>query len=360
MRGSTRERGFSLIELLVAAAVFTSAAALLFHFASRSQRLAASQPEAADVHQRLRIAVTMMQRDLINAGAGPVHGLAGRTLANHLPPVVPARTGARAADPEGTAFVDRISVAYVPEQGWSATLASAMATPDDALNVKPGAGCPRAGLCGFVQGSRAAVFDVEQPGTGYELFSVTDIASGLAHGMPNPPFTRLYPAETAVVVPIVQHVYYLDASTNRLMMYDGYQGDMPLVDNVVSLRFTYFADPNPLSVAAPPDGTGNCAYAAGSPPVPLLQTLPGLTLAPLTTQQMTDGPFCGAATGRFDADLLRIRRVRVTIRVLAGSEQIRGSGTAFTNAGRAPTTEQTVRDFEVTFDAAPRNLSTVR
>jgi prepilin-type N-terminal cleavage/methylation domain-containing protein len=359
MHRSRREHGFSLIELLVAAAVFTSAAALLFHFAARSQRLAASHPEAADVHQRLRVAVTMIQRDLINAGAGPAHGLAGRTLANHLPPVVPARTGARAADPEGAAFVDRISVAYVPEQGWSATLASDMATPDDALIVKSGAGCPRAGVCGFVQGSRAAIFDVEQPGTGHELFSVTDIAGGLAHGTPNPPFTRLYPAESSVVVPIVQHVYYHDASTNRLMLYDGYQGDLPLVDNVVSLRFTYFVDPNPSSVAAPPDGTGNCAYAAGSPPVPLLQTLPGLTLVPLTTQQMMDGPFCGTSTGRFDADLLRIRRVRVTIRVQAGSDHLRGSGTNFTNAGTA-TTEQAVRDFEVTFDVAPRNLSTVR
>lgn len=358
MRDPTCQRGFSLIELLVAAAVFTSAAALLFHFASRSQGLSASQPEAADVNQRLRVAVAMMQRDLINAGAGPVHGLAGRTLANHLPPIVPARTGARAADPEGSAFVDRISVTYVPEEGWSATLASDMAAPDDVLAVTTPAGCPGAGICGFVQGSRAAIVDVERLGTGYELFTVTDVAGGLAHGAPNPPFTRLYPSESSVIMPIVQRVYYHDASTNRLMLYDGYQGDLPLVDNVVSLRFTYFADPNPSSVAPPADGTGNCAYAEGAPPVSLLQPLPGLTLVPLTPQQMTDGPFCGMASGRFDADLLRVRRVRVTIRVQAGLDQLRGSGRNFANTGTAPTVEHTVKDFELTFDVAPRNLST--
>ena len=347
MRDRTGQRGFSLIELLVAAAVFTSAGALLFHFAARSQRLAASQPEAADVHQRLRVAVTMMQRDLINAGAGPVHGLAGGTLTNYLPPIVPARTGIRAPDPEASAFFDRISVTYVPEHGWSATLASDMASPDEVLTVKTPIGCPRAGLCGFVPGSRAAIFDVEQPASGYDLFTVTDVSAGIAHGAPNPSFTRLYPAESSVIVPIVQHVYYHDVSTNRLMRYDGYQGDLPLVDNVMSLRFTYFVDPSPSSVAAPPDGSGNCAYAAGSPPVPLLQPLPGLTLAPLTTQQMMDGPFCGTGTGRFDGDLLRVRRVRVTIRVKAGP-------------GTAPGTEQTLRDFEMTFDVAPRNLSTAR
>ena len=360
MHHSTCPRGFSLIELLVAAAVFTTAAAMLFHFAARSQRLAASQPEAADVHQRLRVAVSMMQRDLMNAGAGPLHGLAGRTLANYLPPIVPARTGARAADPEGTAFVNRISITHVPDEGWSATLASDMASPDEVLTVKTAAGCPGAGICGFVPGSRAAIVDVKEPASGYELFSVTDLVGGLAHGAPNPPFTRLYSSESSVVVPVVHHVYYHDTSTNRLMLYDGYQSDVPLVDNVVALQFTYYADPNPASVAVPIDGTGTCAYAAGSPPVPLLQPLPGLTLVPLTTQQMMDGPFCGIGMGRFDADLLRIRRVRVTVRVQSGSDHLRASGGDFMNRGSASTIENAVKDFEVTFDVAPRNLSTAR
>ena len=360
MSNVSSERGSSLIELLVAATVFATAAALIFHFAVRSQRLAASHPESADVHQRLRVAVAMMQRDLINAGAGPLHGLAGRTLANYLPPLVPARTGARAPDPDGSAFTDRISITFVPEEGWSATLASSTAAMDDAIVVKVGAGCPGAGLCGFVPGTRAAIVDVKEPAAGYDLFSVTDVAGGLAHGAPNPPFTRLYAADTSVVMPVVQHVYYHDPATDRLMLYDGYRGDLPLVDNVIALQFTYYGDPSPTAVAAPPDSVGSCAYAAGSPPVPVLQPLPGLTLTPLSTQQLMDGPFCGVGPGRFDADLLRIRRVRVTIRVQAGSGQVRGSGRGFMNAGSASTIENAVKDFETTFEVAPRNLSTSR
>jgi prepilin-type N-terminal cleavage/methylation domain-containing protein len=357
---ASSDRGFSLIELLVAATVFATAAVLIFHFAARSQRLAASHPESADVHQRLRVAVAMMQRDVLNAGAGPLHGPAGRTLANYLPPIVPARTGARSPDADGSAFTDRISIVYVPEESWSATLASATAAMDDAIVVKTGAGCPGAGLCGFAPGMRAAIVDVKNPAAGYDFFSVTDVAAGLAHGAPNPPFTRLYAADTSVVIPVVHRVYYHDASTHRLMLYDGYQSDVPLVDNVIGLQFTYYADPSPSGVAAPPDGTGNCGYAAGSPPVPLLQPLPGLTLAPIATQQLMDGPFCGAGPGRFDADLLRIRRVRVTIRVQAASGQVRGSGRGFMNAGSASAIENAVKDFEMTFDVAPRNLSTSR
>jgi type II secretory pathway pseudopilin PulG len=360
MRSSAGGRGFSLVELLVAVAVFMASAGLLFHFAARSQRFAVSQPEAADLHQRLRIAAGMMQRDLANAGAGPLHGAAGRTLANHLPPILPARSGARAPDPELSAFNDRVSVLFVPEEGWHATLAADMASPDAALIVNTAAGCPGAGVCGFVRGTRAAIFDTTAPGAGFELFSVTDITAGLAHGAPNPPFSRSYASATAVVVPMVHHVYYRDPAANRLMLYDGYMSDLPLVDNVVGLRFTYFADPNPAVVAAPPAGSGSCLYAAGSPAVPLLPALAGLTLVPLTMQQLIDGPFCGIAPARFDADLLRIRRVRVTLRVQVDAAHLRGSGEHFVNAGSSTAHDQSVKDYEMTFDVAPRNMSPAR
>jgi hypothetical protein len=361
MRFAKDGLGFSLLELLVALAVFMAATALLFHFAARSQRLAASRPESSDLHQRLRIAVGMLQRDLMNAGAGPLHGAAGRTLANYLPPIVPARSGARSPDPELTAFGDRISVVFVPEEGWHASLAMDMASPLDYVIVNTAPGCPPAGACGFVRGTRAAIIDVTAPGAGYELFSVTDIAAGLAHGAPNPSFSRVYAAASAVVVPVVHHVYYRDAPTNRLMLYDGYQSDLPLVDNVVALQFAYFGDPNPASVAAPPAGSsGSCVYAAGSPPVPLLSDLPGSTLVPLAMEQLTDGPLCGIAPARFDGDLLRIRRVRVTIRVQVGAEPLRGTGRHFANAGSSKADDNSVMDYEMTFDVAPRNMSPAR
>ena len=39
----------------------------------------------------------------------------------------------------------------------------------------------------------------------------------------------------------------------------------------------------------------------------------------------TDGPWCGGGTTRFDADLLRIRLVRVTLRVQATAATMRAA-----------------------------------
>jgi hypothetical protein len=94
--------------------------------------------------------------------------------------------------------------------------------------------------------------------------------------------------------------------------------------------------------------------------VPLLPALAGLTLVPLTMQQLIDGPFCGIAPARFDADLLRIRRVRVTLRVQVDAAHLRGSGEHFVNAGSSTAHDQSVKDYEMTFDVAPRNMSPAR
>ena len=98
-------------------------------------------------------------------------------------------------------------------------------------------------------------------------------------------------------MPVVQRVYYFDRANRRLMVYDGYQSDMPLIDNVVDLRFAYFADRFPSSVSRPPDGEASCVYDAGSPPVPRLEDLGGGTPR-ADAAQMTDGPFCGAGAER--------------------------------------------------------------
>jgi hypothetical protein len=87
----------------------------------------------------------------------------------------------------------------------------------------------------------------------------------------------------------------------------------------------------------PDAGEANCLYDAAGQPLPGLVTLAATdgALAALPLTRFQDGPWCGEGDTRFDADLLRIRRVRVTIGVAAP-----GGG-----ASRA-----------IAFDAAPRNL----
>ena len=52
-------------------------------------------------------------------------------------------------------------------------------------------------------------------------------------------------AAGAFITEVETHTYHLDLVTNQLMHYDGWQSDIPLVDDVVGLRFRYFGDPIP-------------------------------------------------------------------------------------------------------------------
>jgi prepilin-type N-terminal cleavage/methylation domain-containing protein len=354
------DHGFSFVELLIALAVLLAAAGALLQVTASGQRLTRSQAEATDLHQRLRVAAERLQKDLAHAGAGAGRGPLSGGLTGFLAPLVPARLGARNPDPPGSAFTDRVSVLHVMDGAWPARLTVDMATASDAVPISATAlGCPPAGLCGFGEGTRALIVDTQGVGAGHDVFTVTGVAGELAHDAPNPPLHRPYAAATSVVVPVVQRVYYLDRVTRRLMVYDGFQSDMPFVDNVLDLRLTYFVDASPGSVSRPPDGTGNCAYEAGSPPSPRLEDLGGEGLAELAPAQLTDGPYCGAGAGLFDADLLRIRLVRVTIRLEAASDVVRGGGPLFMRPGRSSSGDSYVPDYEVTFEVAPRNMTPV-
>ena len=327
------DRGFSLVELLVATGIFLSVAAILFHFIGTSARVARAQPDMADVSQRLRVAATTIARDIGRAGAGDAQARLG-ALAAYFPPIVPARTGAAGADPELTAFDDRISVVYVPEDALAVSLSLDMANPAaDVPILAVGPGCPGAGLCGFEEGSRAAIVDASALGGGHDLFTVSHTAGALGHAAPDPAFVKAYASSSTQVVPVVQRVYSFDQAQRRIMLYDGYKSTQPLVDNVVALSFAYLIDPHPGSVRPPSDVSGNCAFGAGVPPFPLLAAMGPGALVPAPLEIFTDGPFCGSPPRRFDADLLRIRAVRITIRVQAALGRSRGSGPAFANAG---------------------------
>ena len=329
------EHGFSFVELVVALALTLAITAMLFDFAATSQRIARTQPEAADLTQRLRVAAGAIERDLRSAGAAPPNGSVG-TLSNYLPPIVPARAGLQSADGELTAFTDRVSVLSAVDGGWVARLSADLASPIADIPIVPaGLGCPAAGLCGFTPLARAAIIDTGRLGAGFDVFTVTHVTTSLGHSAPNLPFSKAYGATTAVVIPIEQKVYYLDRTTSRLMVYDGYRSALPLVDHVDDLEFAYFVDPHEESVAPPEDPAGNCAYAAGDPPIPLLLAL-GATLVEMPVDSFTDGPFCGVPPNRFDADLLRIRRVSVRVRLRAAV------------AGTRP--------LELTFHVASRNM----
>lgn len=127
-KGLARASGFSTVELLIAAAITLAVTAALLDLVHRAEGSFQAQPERADMHQRLRVAVDAMTRDLLMAGAGlqPLEAA----------PVMPYRVGIRDSDVDRGVFYrsDTISVLYVP---WGESI---VASHTYHLRSEPGTG----------------------------------------------------------------------------------------------------------------------------------------------------------------------------------------------------------------------------
>ena len=211
-RGLATERGFSIVELVVAAAIILAVTAGVFDLLDRARRQFDVEPAVADRQQRVRVAVDALFRDLTMAGA-----------------LIPYRLAGMSPDPAGTFRTDVITV--VVER----------AGEEDAIRT-----------------------------------------------------------------------YYLrrDDGSNmwQLVRAEGPGPDAPVVDRIAALNFEYFAEPvaDPLALEA-------CAPSNSAS-----------ALIPLTAADASSGPWCSAAgVGVFDADLLRIRSVGISLRVAGSDDDFR-------------------------------------
>jgi hypothetical protein len=344
-----------------------------------------AEPDTADVQQRLRVAADVLFDDLRGAGAGLSQGPGAGPLTDFALPVLPSRRGRRNADAPGTFKPDTITLLTVEPGAAQTTIAEALPARAATVRLNSDPGCPPGDpSCGFAAGMAVVVFD----GTGaYDTFSVTSIdALGLhlQHDMPDA--SRVYGADVTHMAAATSRTYYLKADvatdTFQLMRYDGAgAADAPVVDHVVGLSFRYFGDPRPPTVikslgdpvgpwttyGPTPSAAGeSCLFAgSGTPiPAPLLPVLgDGSSLVPLGGALLSDGPWCpdSDSPNRFDADLLRIRRVSVTLRVESASAPLRGpAGPLFTRGGTASNAHGFVPDQEVRFDVSPLNLNLAR
>jgi hypothetical protein len=253
-------------------------------------------------------------------------------------------------------------------------------------------GCPlNDPACGFSAGMDVMMFD----DTGaYDTFRVLATEPGvlqLQHTMAD---TGQSYAPGAAIVEATSHTYYIkvDPSTDtfQLMHYDGVASDVAVVDHFVALAFEYFAEPAPPMLVRPvTDPTGpwttygpapprlgvrateypageNCVFqldAGGVEHVPRLTRLgdaAAMTLVELADAQLGDGPWCPdvANAHRYDADLVRVRRVSVTMRLEAALSALRGpAGALFLRGGTARTARRWAPDLEIHFNISPRNLN---
>lgn len=392
------EAGFSLLEMLISTAILVVVTGSIFSLLNPAEGTYRAQPEVSDMQQRLRVAVESVQRDILMAGAGTYQGAINGALLNYFSPILPHSVGTLVPGSPDNPNPQAITIMYVPPTNSQTTIRTDMPNESAELKVDAQPGCPENNvLCGFEEGMRTLIFD---PSGAYDIFTITQVQDDALHLQHrDDKFTTTY--ETgAYITQIASHTYYLNTTEHRLYHYDGYQTNLPLVDNVVDLRFEYFGEPQPSVLRKPvtdpvgpwttygpkPPALGvdtggndwgpgeNCLFqVVNGQQVPRLADWlggnPPGTLVPIPYSELNDGPWCPGQTNgngtdlpnRYDADMLRVRKIRVTMRVQVGPASLRGTNpqgqTLFTNPGTAKTGEGYVPDQEIRFEVTPRNMN---
>lgn len=390
------ERGFSIIEMLISTGIMVLVTGAIFGMLDPATGAFNTQPEVSDLQQRLRVSVDTLQKDLVMAGAGTYTGSSAGALYNYFAPIMPYRGMGTDSDPAKGVYYrpDAISLVYIPPTPSQTTISDPMPPNSAEIKVEPQPNCPGNKLnqlCGFDTGMRVLIFDADG---NWEPFTVTQVQDAAAHLQHRgQPFDVTYAAGSYVTQVRTANYFLktdLPSKTFQLMYYDGYDTEVPVVDNVVKLEFEYWGDPNPpellpgkcltaecpgpwttygpkppalgvKSTAGWPDGE-NCLFAVqDGRHVPRLAPLGGggLAQAKLSPEMLQDGPWCPNADSqdRYDADLLRIRRVRATLRVQVSHEWLRGpSALLFKYPGNA-SPSKFVPDQEIRFDVSPRNMN---
>ena len=396
MKRRRRVAGFTIIEMLIATMVMMAVTGAVFTLLNPAQGISQTQPEVSDLQQRMRVGVDTLTKDIIMAGAGSYMGSGAGALYNYFAPIMPYRMGSVNSDPPNLFYrSDTISLMYVPPTPAQTGVNKAMGNGNSQeLDVDAQYNCgvdKHNQLCGFKDGMQALIYDIDGS---WDFTTITNVQDEALHLQHSGKLSAAYDSGYAVITQVAAHTYYLktDINTNtyQLMHYDGVQTDLPVVDNVVKLNFRYFGDPQPpmllpgkslcdaaakgpfttygpkppcmgISKGTYPSGE-NCTFtvSAGAQ-VSRLPTLAAtIGEIELTQAMLTDGPWCPDPSfdNRFDADLLRIRRVVVTLRVQAALASLRGpAGLLFTRGGTSTSSQRYVPDQEIKFAVTPRNMT---
>ena len=386
--------GFSLVELLISVTLLCALMGALFVVIGPVHAVFSVQPEVQDAQQRLRFAVTRLQQSIESAGAGLEGGPAGGPLFHYFASILPYRIGERRSDAAAGVFYrpDVLSVVTVPAGAARGRIrALSMTGGLVALTMDSTCSMTSTAICGFSSGM--SVVALHRNG---RLWSgrVDHVQGALLLVESSSIETEAETTAEAMLAEADIAVYFLStdraSGTSRLTQYDGRATESPVVDHVVTLSFEYFGDarppqtiprepvadrppaidttygPRPPASAMDDPGDAwpvgeNCVFTStGTGHAPRLVALAGTaSLVPLTASSLTDGPWCpdASALNRFDADLLRIRRIVISVRVQAPFPWLRGPrGAQFLNGGSGRDATRLIPDQEIQFAVTPRNL----
>lgn len=303
------QRGYSVIELLVASAVLLVVCGSVFGLLHDALAATPVLEETTDIHQRARVVADALAADVRAASAGTAAG----TLSRYLAAVEPRAPW----DPPGSADETVLTLRYTTAGGAHARLAQPL---DPGVNVAAleGAGCPSGTTaCGFTAGTQAVIVD----DAGLAAFVTVD-AIGPATLVISDPYAGRAAAFAAgaLVAEATEVSYTYDAGARQLRRTEG-GGSFVIADNVVGATFDYFGD--------------------GALPLPL-----GV---------FQDGPFQGSGPLAFDTDLARVDAVRASLRFETGAETMRGADPLLFSRPGTASNRMVIPDIRWSVLAALRN-----
>jgi prepilin-type N-terminal cleavage/methylation domain-containing protein len=300
-------RGFSLVELLVAMVVCALVSGALAGAVVPARAAFEATPAMLDLHQRTRWGIEGVAGAIRVAGVGP-----------GVPAVVPSAAG-------GDVF-DRLLVVMPVAGGAHGVVAVDQPGLAGAITLAPGAGCPQVGdVCGFTEGRTAIIID----GRGrFDVFEVAATEPGQGQIIPDAPLAIAYAAGSVVIegeTLLFETAPQPDGS-RALVQRTAAGATQPLVEGVTHFGVEAW------------DATGH--------------------LGPL---ELADGPWRagGVDVPEYDADVLRIRRLDISMAVEVLSASLRGpAGRWFGRPGTAAHTPlRWVPDRRVRASVALRNAS---
>ena len=342
-----------LMEFVVAAALVMTLLGSVLTLVDPTRSSLRVQPQAAEMHQRMRVAFARIHADLMMAGSGPnlPSAATGASVASLRAPLVPHRIGHRYQRSVGRQFArDAISVLYAPPQTAGATLASSLVSSTQDVRLVSAAPCRSStATCGLDADTLALVFDEDGRS---DVVRVTRVLRNIVSlervgaGLPEP-FSA-----GASIVPLRTRSYYLDTAAAQIRYQDGWDTDVPLIDNAVGLSFRYFGSAELPAADHPTGAVAPCLAAATPPRAGSSESGPEVELSPAV---LVDGPLCGGRIS-YDIDLFRVRRVRVEIRLQVSTPELRGPDRSlFARPGAAVRGTGFVPDYVTNFEVMLRN-----
>jgi hypothetical protein len=347
-------RGASLAELVVALGLTVVIAGLAAVALVEAAGAFAWQPASGDLDARARSLARALASDLAGAGAGPTArfdappdgGRAAARLTAWMPPVLPRVLGLGGADADTVAADDRLTAITI---GADAPQAAIRRVPPR-WRWRAGPTCPA-----LVDGCRVddglAVL-VLGPVPGFRL---AEAAAVDADGLDLAGIDAAAIGGDALVAAAGVVSYRFDRARGEILRARAGGRAQPVLGDVVAFAVEYWGEVAPPR--APWPAADTClTLADGTPRLPWLGP-DGSPPVRLELARLADGPWCGDAPFRFDADLLRLRRVRVRLRLQADAPAYRGRDPRrFAQPGRAVSGAREVADLELAIDVAPAAL----